>query len=91
MTYTGVNASHKAVSYRTQNSVSKYGVPSFWLLARVRSETFKTKQAVTIPLGCSSHLVLRPTTEHTLYLDPRTWANQAGDDLDASTLMVIFP
>lgn len=36
MTYTGINASYKSVSYLTQNSVSKYGIPSFRLLARVR-------------------------------------------------------
>lgn len=80
MTYTGVNASHKAVSYLTQNSVSKYG--SCWPGSGA-SETFKTIQAAITPLGCSSHLVLRPTTEHILYLDPRTWTNQAGDDLES--------
>lgn len=87
-----VKASHKAVSYVIPNSVSKYGIPSFRLLARVRG-----LWGLQNNTGCyhSSWLFITlgfKTYYWTyLYLDPRTWTNQAEDDLEASTLMAIFP
>lgn len=92
MTYTGLRPLTKlwVMWYQIQSQSMGYLLSGCWPGSGAY-EAFKTIQAVTIPLGCLSHLVLRPTTEHTLYLDPRTWTNQAEDDLEASTLMAIFP